>query len=74
MQAIHTAVIAEIFCQKHKVEIVVAKTDSKNSMNSQFEPGAISFHSMQFEFKPVKTEEPERNKFFNKPRNNFKKR
>jgi hypothetical protein len=65
--------LAELDC-KERIEIVTQNMEAENIVKSQFDPEPILFHNMEFEYKPIKTEEPQRNKFFDKPRNNFKRR
>lgn len=65
--------LAELDC-KERIEIVTQNMEAQNIVKSQFDSEPILFHKREFEYKPIKTEEPQRNKFFDKPRNNFKRR
>jgi len=53
---------------------VVNNIEAKNIINSQFEREPIVFHNCKEEYFEPKIKEIPRNKFFDKPKNNFKKR
>lgn len=66
--------MAQIASENVKVQIVENNIEAKNIVNSQFKPEPIILNNYHQKYFELKINDIPRNKFFDKPRNNFKKR
>jgi len=66
--------LAEMACENVKVQVVTNNIEAKNLVNSQFQPEPIPILNYHKELFEPKINDVPRNKFFDKPRNNFNKR
>lgn len=76
--SLHSTTIAtrliEMASENVKVQIVTNNIEAKNIVNSQFQPEPMILNNYHQEWFEPKINGIPRNKFFDKPRNNFKKR